>query len=38
MDVFVKGRSKVVLREVVGIPRVAKVVPRQENRRSPRSR
>ena len=37
MDVFVKGRSKVVvLREVVGIPSMAKTVPRQESRRSPR--
>ena len=37
MDVFVKGRSKVVvLREVTGIPSMAKVVPRQESRRSPR--
>ena len=37
MDVFVKGRSKVVvLREVMGIPSMAKVVPRQETRRSPR--
>lgn len=37
MDVFVKGRSKVVvLREVLAIPSMAKVVPRQESRRSPR--
>ncbi len=37
MDVFVKGRSKVVvLREVLGIPAMGKVVPRQESRRSPR--
>ena len=37
MDVFVKGRSKVVvLREVLSIPSMAKSVPRQENRRSPR--
>jgi adenylate cyclase len=37
MDVFVKGKSKVVaLREVLGIPSLAKVVPRQEARRSPR--
>src|SRR5438128_5892468 len=37
MDVFVKGRSKlVVLREVLGIPESGKVVPRQEIRRSPR--
>jgi adenylate cyclase len=37
MDVFVKGRSKmVVLREVLSIPSMAKVVPRQESRRSPR--
>ena len=37
MDVFVKGKSKiVVLREVLGIPSLAKVVPRQEVRRSPR--
>ena len=37
MDVFVKGRSKlVVLREVLGIPDLGKSVPRQEIRRSPR--
>jgi adenylate cyclase len=37
MDVFVKGRSKlVVLREVLGLPGLGKVVPRQEIRRSPR--
>ena len=37
MDVFLKGRARViVLREVVGIPSTAKVVPRQDNRRSPR--
>ena len=37
MDVFVKGRSKVVvLREVLAIPTMGKVVPRQESRRSPR--
>ncbi|HYC37858.1 MAG TPA: adenylate/guanylate cyclase domain-containing protein [Usitatibacter sp.] len=37
MDVFVKGRSKVVvLREVLAIPSMGKVVPRQESRRSPR--
>jgi len=37
MDVFVKGRSKlVVLREVLGIPGEGKTVPRQEIRRSPR--
>ena len=37
MEVFVKGKSKVViLREVLGIPTLAKVVPRQEVRRSPR--
>jgi adenylate cyclase len=37
MDVFVKGRSKVVvLREVLAIPSLAKEVPRQESRRSPR--
>jgi adenylate cyclase len=37
MDVFVKGRSKlVVLREVLAIPSLARVVPRQEFRRSPR--
>ena len=37
MDVFVKGRSKVVvLREVLSIPSMGKVVPRQESRRSPR--
>ncbi len=37
MEVFVKGKSKpVVLREVLGIPALAKMVPRQEVRRSPR--
>jgi adenylate cyclase len=37
MDVFVKGRSKVVvLREVLSIPSLNKAVPRQESRRSPR--
>ena len=37
MDVFVKGRSKlVVLREVLGIPSLSRTVPRQEIRRSPR--
>jgi adenylate cyclase len=37
MDVFVKGRSKMVaLREVLSIPALAKAVPRQDNRRSPR--
>jgi adenylate cyclase len=37
MDVFVKGRSKlVVLREVLTIPSLGKAVPRQEIRRSPR--
>jgi adenylate cyclase len=37
MDVFVKGRSKlVVLREVLAIPSLGRVVPRQEFRRSPR--
>lgn len=37
MDAFVKGRSKlVVLREVLGIPSLGKLVPRQEMRRSPR--
>jgi adenylate cyclase len=37
MDVFVKGRSQlVVLREVLGIPSLARTVPRQEYRRSPR--
>jgi adenylate cyclase len=37
MDVFVKGRSKlVVLREVLAIPELGKAVPRQEVRRSPR--
>jgi len=37
MDVFVKGRSRlVVLREVLGIPTLGKVVPRQELRRSHR--
>ncbi|HXN15883.1 MAG TPA: adenylate/guanylate cyclase domain-containing protein [Usitatibacter sp.] len=35
MDVFVKGKSKlVVLREVLSIPSLAKVVPRQDFRRS----
>jgi adenylate cyclase len=37
MEIFVKGKSKpVVLREVLGIPALAKTVPRQEVRRSPR--
>jgi adenylate cyclase len=37
MDVFVKGKSKlVILREVLGIPTLGKEVPRQEVRRSPR--
>jgi adenylate cyclase len=37
MDVFVKGRSKlVVLREVLAIPSLSRTVPRQEVRRSPR--
>jgi adenylate cyclase len=37
MDVFVKGKSKiVVLREVLGIPTLGKEVPRLEMRRSPR--
>jgi len=37
MEVFVKGKSKVVVvREVLGIPSLAKVVPRQDVRRSPR--
>jgi adenylate cyclase len=37
MDVFVKGRSKlVVLREVLALPALGKSVPRQEIRRSPR--
>jgi adenylate cyclase len=37
MDVFVKGRSKLVaLREVLSIPALGKIVPRQETRRSPR--
>jgi adenylate cyclase len=37
MDVFVKGRSKlVVLREVLSIPALSKTVPRQDARRSPR--
>ena len=37
MDVFVKGKSKLVaLREVVGIPSLMKVVPQQDERRSPR--
>jgi adenylate cyclase len=39
MDVFVKGRSKlVVLREVLAIPSLSRSVPRQEVRRSPRVR
>ena len=37
MDVFVKGRSKMVaLREVLSIPSLAKAVPRQDARRSHR--
>jgi adenylate cyclase len=37
MDVFVKGKSApVVLREVLEIPSLSKVVPRQDERRSPR--
>jgi adenylate cyclase len=37
MDVFVKGKSDpVVLREVLEIPALSKVVPRQDERRSPR--
>src|SRR6185295_6735975 len=37
MEIVVKGKSKtVVLREVLAIPSLAKVVPRQEVRRSPR--
>jgi adenylate cyclase len=37
MDVFVKGRSKVVqLRELLSIPESGRAVPRQEIRRSPR--
>ncbi len=37
MDAFVKGRSRLVaLREVLGIPSLGKVVPRQEFRRSAR--
>jgi adenylate cyclase len=37
MDIFVKGKSKiVVVREVLAIPSLAKEVPRQEVRRSPR--
>lgn len=37
MDVYVKGKSHpVVLRELLAIPELAKVVPRQELRRSPR--
>ena len=37
MEVVVKGKSKVVvMREVLAIPSLAKVVPRQEVRRSPR--
>jgi adenylate cyclase len=38
LDVFVKGKSKLVaLREVVGIPSLMKVVPQQDERRSPRA-
>lgn len=38
MDVFVKGKSKLVaLREVVEIPSLMKVVPQQDERRSPRA-
>jgi adenylate cyclase len=37
MEVFVKGKNKaVVLREVLALPTLAKAVPRQEVRRSPR--
>jgi adenylate cyclase len=37
MDVYVKGKSHpVVLRELLAIPSLAKAVPRQELRRSPR--
>ena len=37
MDVFVKGRSKLVqLRELLSIPESGRTVPRQEIRRSPR--
>jgi adenylate cyclase len=37
MDIFVKGKSKiVVVREVLAIPSLAREVPRQEVRRSPR--
>jgi len=37
MDVYVKGKSHPVsLREVLGIPSLGKVLPRQEMRRSPR--
>jgi adenylate cyclase len=37
MDIFVKGKSKiVVVREVLEIPSLGKEVPRQEVRRSPR--
>jgi adenylate cyclase len=38
MDVFVKGKSRLVsLREVVAIPSLMKVVPQQDDRRSPRA-
>ncbi len=38
MDVFVKGKSRLVaLREVQAIPALAKNVPRQDDRRSPRA-
>lgn len=37
MDIFVKGKSKiVVVREVLALPSLAREVPRQEVRRSPR--
>jgi adenylate cyclase len=37
MDVFVKGKSApVALREVLEIPALSRVVPRQDERRSPR--
>jgi adenylate cyclase len=38
IDVFVKGKSRLVaLREVLGIPSLLKVVPQQDERRSPRA-
>ena len=38
IEAFVKGQAKLVqLRELVAIPSLAKVVPRRDNRRSPRA-